>query len=78
VPEVRFAIEPYDFRAAERLSAELGVSPELAQILVRRGHVILPRPAGSWPLTRRTRSTRSAASRRRRPTILAHADRASA
>jgi single-stranded-DNA-specific exonuclease len=36
-PEVAFAIAPYDRGAAERLAAELGVSPVLAQVLVRRG-----------------------------------------
>ena len=35
---VDFAIPPYDFAAAERLEAELGVSHALAQVLVRRGH----------------------------------------
>jgi single-stranded-DNA-specific exonuclease len=33
----RFTVPPYDFAAAERLAAELGVSHVLAQILVRRG-----------------------------------------
>jgi single-stranded-DNA-specific exonuclease len=39
VPAVdpRFTVPPYDFAAAERLAAELGVSHVLAQILVRRG-----------------------------------------
>jgi single-stranded-DNA-specific exonuclease len=36
-PDARFEIAPYDFAAAERLSAELGVSHVLAQVLVRRG-----------------------------------------
>jgi single-stranded-DNA-specific exonuclease len=36
-PDVAFNIAPYDFAAAERLSRALGVSPVLAQILVRRG-----------------------------------------
>lgn len=35
---VSFAIPSYDFAAAERLEAELGVSHTLAQVLVRRGH----------------------------------------
>ena len=37
-PSVSFAIAPYDYAAAERLQAELGVSQVLAQVLVRRGH----------------------------------------
>jgi single-stranded-DNA-specific exonuclease len=37
VVEPRFEIAPYDFAAARRLAAELGVSHTLAQILVRRG-----------------------------------------
>ena len=36
-PDVRFELAPYDFAAAERLSARLGVSHVLAQVLVRRG-----------------------------------------
>ena len=36
-PDARFEIAPYDYAAAERLSRELGVSPVLAQVLVRRG-----------------------------------------
>jgi single-stranded-DNA-specific exonuclease len=36
-PDARFEIAPYDYTAAERLSGELGVSPVLAQVLVRRG-----------------------------------------
>ena len=35
--DVRLAIAPYDFAAAERLGAELGVSHVTAQVLVRRG-----------------------------------------
>jgi single-stranded-DNA-specific exonuclease len=35
--DTRFAITPYDYGAAERLAAALGVSHILAQILVRRG-----------------------------------------
>jgi single-stranded-DNA-specific exonuclease len=35
--EARFTLTPYDFAAAERLAAELGVSHVLAQVLVRRG-----------------------------------------
>ena len=35
--DTRFAVAPYDYAAAERLSAELGVSHVLAQVLVRRG-----------------------------------------
>ena len=36
-PDVAFAIAPYDRGTAERLAADLGVSPVLAQVLVRRG-----------------------------------------
>jgi single-stranded-DNA-specific exonuclease len=36
-PDARFEIASYDYAAAERLSRELGVSPVLAQVLVRRG-----------------------------------------
>ena len=36
-PEARFTVTPYDYAAAERLSAALGVSHVLAQVLVRRG-----------------------------------------
>jgi single-stranded-DNA-specific exonuclease len=36
-PDVRFELAPYDFAAAERLSARLGISHVLAQVLVRRG-----------------------------------------
>jgi single-stranded-DNA-specific exonuclease len=35
--ETRFTVAPYDYAAAERLAAELGVSHVLAQVLVRRG-----------------------------------------
>jgi single-stranded-DNA-specific exonuclease len=35
--ETRFAVTPYDYAAAERLAAALGVSHVLAQVLVRRG-----------------------------------------
>jgi single-stranded-DNA-specific exonuclease len=35
--ETRFAVAPYDYTAAERLAAALGVSHVLAQVLVRRG-----------------------------------------
>ena len=35
--DTRFAVTPYDYAAAERLSADLGVSHVLAQVLVRRG-----------------------------------------
>jgi single-stranded-DNA-specific exonuclease len=35
--DARFDIAPYDFAAAERLGAELGLSHVLAQVLVRRG-----------------------------------------
>src|SRR5215216_2252386 len=35
--ETRFAVTPYDYTAAERLAAALGVSHVLAQVLVRRG-----------------------------------------
>jgi single-stranded-DNA-specific exonuclease len=35
--DTRFTVAPYDFAAAERLAAELGVSHVLAQVLVRRG-----------------------------------------
>jgi len=35
--DVRLAIAPYDYAAAERLGAELGVSHVMAQVLVRRG-----------------------------------------
>ena len=37
VAGVRFQIDPYDFASARRLSAELGLSHTVAQILVRRG-----------------------------------------
>jgi single-stranded-DNA-specific exonuclease len=36
-PDPRFTVPPYDYAAAERLSAALGVSHVLAQVLVRRG-----------------------------------------
>jgi single-stranded-DNA-specific exonuclease len=36
-PEARFTVTPYDYAAAERLAAGLGVSHVLAQVLVRRG-----------------------------------------
>ncbi len=35
--ETSLTVEPYDYAAAERLSAELGVSHVVAQVLVRRG-----------------------------------------
>ena len=35
--DTRFAVTPYDYAAAERLAADLGVSHVLAQVLVRRG-----------------------------------------
>jgi single-stranded-DNA-specific exonuclease len=35
--ESRLTVTPYDYAAAERLAAELGVSHVLAQVLVRRG-----------------------------------------
>jgi single-stranded-DNA-specific exonuclease len=35
--EPRFTVAPYDYAAAERLAAALGVSHVLAQVLVRRG-----------------------------------------
>ena len=35
--DARFTVTPYDYAAAERLAAELGVSHVLAQVLVRRG-----------------------------------------
>jgi single-stranded-DNA-specific exonuclease len=35
--DARLTLEPYEFAAAERLSAQLGVSGVLAQVLVRRG-----------------------------------------
>ena len=35
--DARFTVTPYDYAAAERLSAALGVSHVLAQVLVRRG-----------------------------------------
>jgi single-stranded-DNA-specific exonuclease len=35
--DARLTLEPYEFAAAERLSAQLGVSSVLAQVLVRRG-----------------------------------------
>ena len=35
--ETRLTVAPYDYTAAERLSAELGVSHVTAQVLVRRG-----------------------------------------
>ncbi|MDQ6749215.1 MAG: single-stranded-DNA-specific exonuclease RecJ [Actinomycetota bacterium] len=37
-PAPRLDIAPYDFTAARRLERELGVSHELAQVLLRRGH----------------------------------------
>jgi len=37
VSDVRLEVAPYDYAAAERLSAELGVSHVTAQVLVRRG-----------------------------------------
>ena len=36
-PDTRFTVPPYDYAAAQRLAAELGVSHVLAQVLVRRG-----------------------------------------
>ncbi|HTE64567.1 MAG TPA: hypothetical protein VK631_29695, partial [Solirubrobacteraceae bacterium] len=36
-PDVRLQIAPYDYAAAERLCAALGVSHVTAQVLVRRG-----------------------------------------
>jgi single-stranded-DNA-specific exonuclease len=35
--DARFTVSPYDYAAAERLAAALGVSHVLAQVLVRRG-----------------------------------------
>ena len=35
--DARFTVTPYDYAAAERLAASLGVSHVLAQVLVRRG-----------------------------------------
>ena len=43
----RLEIAPYDFDTAARLAAELGVSPTLAQVLVRRGHDD-PEAARDW------------------------------
>ena len=37
-PAVDLTIPPYDFAAAERLEAALGISHAIAQVLVRRGH----------------------------------------
>lgn len=36
-PDVQLSVAPYDFAAAERLRAELGVAGATAQVLVRRG-----------------------------------------
>jgi single-stranded-DNA-specific exonuclease len=36
-PDVHLEVVPYDYAAAERLSADLGVSHVIAQVLVRRG-----------------------------------------
>ena len=36
-PDVRLSLAPYEFAAAQRLAAELGVSGVLAQVMVRRG-----------------------------------------
>ncbi len=36
-PEIRLDVAPYDYAAARRLAAELGVSHVVAQVLVRRG-----------------------------------------
>jgi single-stranded-DNA-specific exonuclease len=36
-PDARFTVTPYDYAAAERLAAALGISHVLAQVLVRRG-----------------------------------------
>ena len=46
--ETRLTVEPYDYALAERLSAELGVSHVLAQVLVRRGHRATPRRARAF------------------------------
>ena len=35
--DARLTLDPYEFAAARRLAAELGVSGVLAQVLVRRG-----------------------------------------
>ncbi|HLM51363.1 MAG TPA: hypothetical protein VK279_12515, partial [Solirubrobacteraceae bacterium] len=47
MPDPRLEIAPYDFDTATRLAAELGVSPTLAQVLVRRGHDD-PQAARAW------------------------------
>ena len=36
-PDARLVLDSYEFAAARRLSAELGVSGVLAQVLARRG-----------------------------------------
>ena len=38
VPDRDYGLEPFDYAAAERVRAELGISATLASILVRRGH----------------------------------------
>ena len=68
-------IAPYDFAAAVRLGRD-SASAVLAQVLVRRGTATGRGASGSWPPTRRTHSTRSAASRRR-VVILGHVERGS-
>ena len=72
-PDARFDIAPYDFAAAERLSASSASRTSLAQVLVRRG---LADPAAARALPRgrraRTRSTPSAGCARRPRSILGH------
>ena len=46
-PETRLDVAPYDYAAARRLSAELGVSHVVAQVLVRRGFAA-PDAAGAF------------------------------
>src|SRR3954454_21901812 len=48
--DARFDITPYDFAAAERVGADLGVSHVLAQVLVRRG-LADPAAASRFPAT---------------------------
>ena len=48
--ETRFTVAPYDYAAAERLAAALGVSHVLAQVLVRRAlWLVYPREARLSP-----------------------------
>ena len=73
--ETRFTVAPYDYAAAERLAAALGVSHVLAQVLVRRGLGDVEEAARSSPPPKHIRS--AFAGLRAAAVILDHARRRS-